>query len=89
MAEGPRGLAGVAIAIAAIGMGMVVSIMLAAGSGATTVFYVAPVVLLGVLVIAAAIKTRAGRVRPYECPNCEGLISPNAPYCKHCGTPVE
>jgi predicted amidophosphoribosyltransferase len=53
------------------------------------IFYVAPVVLLGLVVIAAAIKVRGGRISPGECPNCGGLISPNAPYCKHCGAPVD
>ena len=89
MAEGPRRLTTIAIVIVAIGLAMVLSIVVAAGSGLTTLFYVAPVVLLGVLVVAAAVKTRAGSVRPHECSNCGGLISPNAPYCKHCGAPVE
>lgn len=27
-------------------------------------------------------------VQPRRCSNCGGLISPSAPYCKHCKAPV-
>lgn len=89
MAEGPRRLSAAAIALVAVGIALVVSIAFAADGDLATVFYVAPVVLLGVVVIAAAVKMRGGTVGPRECDNCGGLISPNAPYCKHCGAPVE
>lgn len=43
-------------------------------------------VAVGVLAIVVARKSEAGTdVGPISCPTCGGLISPNAPYCKHCG----
>lgn len=89
MVEGPRRLSTFAIAIVVVGIALVVSLAFAAGVDTASILYVAPVVLLGFVVIAAAAKMRAGRVRPYECTNCGGLISPNSPYCKHCGAPVD
>ena len=88
MVEGPRRLSTAAIALVILGIAMVVSIAFAAGEDIAVLFYVAPVVFLGVVVVAAALKMRAGSVRPAECDSCGGLISPNAPYCKHCGAPV-
>ena len=89
MAEGPRRLSTVAVAIVIVGIALVVSVAFAAGVDTASILYVAPVVLLGVVVIAAAVKMRAGRVRPYECTDCGGLISPNSPYCKHCGARLD
>ncbi len=43
------------------------------------------IVAFGALAVAAARKARAGRVTPGRCDECGGLISPHAPYCKHCG----
>ena len=88
MAEGPRRLSAAAIALVIVGIALVVSIAFVAGEDVAVLFYVAPVVFLGVVVVAAALKMRSGSVRPSECAECGGLISPNAPYCKHCGAPV-
>lgn len=88
MAERPRRLSAAAIALVVAGIALVVSVAIAAGPDLASIFYVAPVVLLGIVVIAVATKTRAGGVHPRECPNCGGLLSPHAPYCKHCGTPL-
>ncbi|MBW3594814.1 MAG: hypothetical protein KY391_04480, partial [Actinobacteria bacterium] len=43
---------------------------------------------VGALTIAVARKSGSGAVTPAECPACNGLISPNAPYCKHCGAEI-
>ena len=43
------------------------------------------VVGLGALAIAVARKSGAGAVAPARCTECDGVISPHAPYCKHCG----
>jgi hypothetical protein len=44
---------------------------------------------VGVLAIVVARKSEAGGVvGPVRCDECGGLISPNAPYCKHCGNRV-
>ena len=44
-------------------------------------------VVVGVLAIVVARKSEAGAVGigPVHCDSCGGLISSNAPYCKHCG----
>lgn len=89
MVDGPRRLSAAAITLVILGIALVVGIAFAAGGDIAVVFYVAPVVLLGVVVIAAAVKMRSGAVQPDECADCGGLISPNAPYCKHCGAPVD
>lgn len=46
-------------------------------------------VALGILAIVIARKSQSGdAVGPATCEECGGLISPNAPYCKHCGHPI-
>ena len=45
-------------------------------------------VALGILAVVIARKSEAGGVGPATCSACGGLMSPNAPYCKHCGEPV-
>jgi hypothetical protein len=35
-----------------------------------------------------ALLHRTKDVAPARCDTCGGLISPNAPYCKHCGATV-
>ena len=45
-------------------------------------------VVLGGLSIAVARGKDKGITAPATCASCDGLISPNAPYCKHCGAPV-
>ena len=42
----------------------------------------------GILAIVIARKSEGDAVGPATCPACGGLMSPNAPYCKHCGEPV-
>ncbi|HEV3472858.1 MAG TPA: zinc ribbon domain-containing protein [Actinomycetota bacterium] len=43
----------------------------------------------GVLAVAVARRAEGGFVDPGKCDNCGGLVSPNAPYCKHCGIQIE
>ncbi len=43
------------------------------------------IVGLGWLAVAVSRKGDAGLARPATCSECGGLVSPNAPYCKHCG----
>jgi hypothetical protein len=44
------------------------------------------IVALAVLGIRMIFRSRA--VEPAVCPNCGGVVSPNAPYCKHCKAPL-
>ncbi|MEA2452079.1 MAG: hypothetical protein QOG04_789 [Actinomycetota bacterium] len=48
----------------------------------------ATMVALGVLAIVIARKSETDAIGPATCSACGGLMSPNAPYCKHCGEPV-
>ncbi|MDQ4095368.1 MAG: hypothetical protein M3174_04080 [Actinomycetota bacterium] len=68
-----------------LGVAVALALGLAAGFDSTAVIIFAFVVLFGALAIAAARKARSGAVSPGRCPECGGLVSPNAPYCKHCG----
>lgn len=41
--------------------------------------------LVGAVAIAAANRSSSGVTRPAACEDCGGVISPHAPFCKHCG----
>ncbi|MFP5298365.1 MAG: zinc ribbon domain-containing protein [Actinomycetota bacterium] len=63
-----------------LGLGMALDI--------TGLVILAFIVLVGGIGIGAVTKIRKGAVAPASCPNCGGLVSPNAPFCKHCGEPL-
>jgi hypothetical protein len=71
-------------------LSLVEAVVLGIGVG----FDVAAVAILitlvatGVLAIVIARKSEGDAIGPAVCPSCGGLMSPNAPYCKHCGEPV-
>lgn len=75
----------VAIAIVVAGLGVVAALGIAVGLDATGTIILAFVLVTGLLAIAVVRKSGAGVVGPAQCPECDGLLSPNAPYCKHCG----
>jgi hypothetical protein len=70
--------------------GIVAAILLGIGMA----FDVTALIILGGIVIVGAVgfgvveKMRSGAVVPAQCPECGGLVSPNAPYCKHCSAPL-
>jgi hypothetical protein len=43
----------------------------------------------GALAVAALRRTTSGDVAPLPCRSCGGLNSAQAPYCKHCGVPLD
>ena len=47
------------------------------------------IVAVAALAVSVARKARSGAIGPAECPACGGLVSPRAPYCKHCGERLE
>ncbi|MDQ3985270.1 MAG: hypothetical protein M3280_02075 [Actinomycetota bacterium] len=55
------------------------------GFDAVAVVLLGVVVALGVVAVVISRKAGTGSVAPLECPECGGLVSPHAPYCKHCG----
>lgn len=69
-----------------VGFGILAAVLLGLGVGFDRGAYVILgfIIAFGLIAVAATRKARAGLVRPRPCPNCGGLISPNAPYCKHC-----
>ena len=58
------------------------------GFDSTAIAILCALVVVGGLAIAAARGRDKGITAPATCAACEGLISPNAPYCKHCGATV-
>ena len=79
----------VAVVIAVAGVALTIAVGAAAGFGVVTSILLALILACGSLVIAIARKSRTGAVGPKTCERCGGLISPNAPFCKHCGAPAD
>lgn len=79
--------AGVAILVA---LGIVAVILLGIGArfDIGSLIIIGFIALFGALAVVVARKARTGTVSPASCSSCGGLISPNAPYCKHCGAPT-
>jgi hypothetical protein len=63
----------------------VVSVGLAAGLDVYAAAILGFILLTGAVALGVARRTRSGGVGPAFCPHCAGVVSPNAPYCKHCG----
>ncbi len=79
----------VAVAIVVLGIGSTAALAVAGGLDATGAVILAFIVALGALAIAVAKRSTMGAVAPAECPSCGGLVSPNAPYCKHCNADLQ
>ena len=43
------------------------------------------ILVFGALALAVARRSSVGAIGPSRCRQCGGVLSPNAPYCKHCG----
>ena len=73
--------------LAIVVAGLALSLALGFGQGfdATSVTILVAIVLVGALAIAAANRSSRGLTGPATCAECAGVISPNAPFCKHCG----
>ena len=76
------------ILLVALGLIATTAAGIAVGLDTTLVIILAFIALFGLLAVAVARKARAGGVSPALCAACGGVMSPNAPYCKHCGTRV-
>jgi hypothetical protein len=68
----------------AFGIGAMVLLGLSAGFDIGAVVILALITACGALAIAVARRSEKRSVGPRSCPECGGLVSPNAPYCKHC-----
>ena len=73
-------------AIVVGGLLLAIALGVVFGVDAIALILLALTAAVGVLAITLARKARAGVIQPALCPSCKGFNSPNAPYCKHCGT---
>lgn len=71
------------IVLAALLLALVLG--LSRGFDGTSAAILAASALVGAVAIAAANRSSAGVTRPATCEDCGGVISPHAPFCKHCG----
>jgi hypothetical protein len=78
----------VAIAIVIAGLGVAAALAIAVGLDSTGTIILTLILVTGFLAIAVVRKSGEGVVGPAQCPECGGLLSPNAPYCKHCGAQI-
>jgi F0F1-type ATP synthase assembly protein I len=69
-----------------IAVGIIAAVLLgiAAGFDPWAVILLGLISATGAVAIATTRKAERGETGPRSCPHCAGLISPNAPYCKHC-----
>jgi len=68
-----------------VAIAFVVSVGFAAGLDAYSAVILGLILGFGALVLAIARRSRSGAIGPGRCRACDGVISPNAPFCKHCG----
>ena len=73
------------IALVVAGMALAVALGISYGFDTTGVVILAFVVAFGALSVAVVRTKALNRVVPARCHDCDGLISPSSPYCKHCG----
>lgn len=78
----------VTAAVVVLGLGLAVLLGVASGFDATSLTILLLLAVVGALAIAVAGRSVRAAVAPATCAECDGVISPNAPYCKHCGTRV-
>lgn len=77
-------MAAAAIAIIVAGVGFVVATAISGGSFSFgELLFVSLVIAFALLVLAVVRQAR--HAQPATCAECGGVISPNAPVCKHCG----
>ena len=86
--DGTRRAIAILVAVAGLVVaGIFLAVLYALAGGFDTLGWVlfALLVFQGALTIAAVWSSRSRRVGPVTCEVCGGLVSRNAPYCKHCG----
>lgn len=65
-----------------------VAVLTAAGAQYGLVELVIVTFVLALAGLGLSMLVRSRQVEPATCPNCGGVVSPNAPYCKHCKAPL-
>jgi hypothetical protein len=71
-----------------VAIAFVVSVGIGAGLDVYAAVILGLIVAFGTLALAITGRSRSGAIGPARCPECEGAVSPNAPYCKHCAARV-
>jgi hypothetical protein len=72
-----------------VAIAFVVNVGIVAGLDAYATVILGLIVSLGALSLAIAGRSRSGSIGPARCPGCGGLVSRNAPYCKHCAARLD
>lgn len=75
-----------AIVVAGLVMALVLGYRI--GFDLTALVILSILVVVGAVAVVVARRSEARASGPVICASCQGPISPNAPYCKHCGTNV-
>ena len=73
------------ITIVTLGLALALVLGFSQGFDTTSITILVLIAVVGALAIAATNPSKREAVEPAVCTECGGLISPNAPYCKHCG----
>ena len=73
------------VGVVAAGVALAVALGVAAGFDLLALVLLALIAVFGVLGVVVARRAQTGMVVPGRCSECGGLVSPSAPYCKHCG----
>jgi predicted secreted Zn-dependent protease len=74
------------VAIVVVAAGLALALLLGLEYGLDPAAVVILVLLAAVGAVAIAVARRSGTsVSPAHCAECNGVISPHAPFCKHCG----
>jgi hypothetical protein len=68
-----------------VALAFVVSVGIVAGLDAYAAVILGLILAFGAVALGVARRSRSGAIGPARCPGCDGVVSPNAPYCKHCG----
>ena len=72
-------------ALVLVAVVFVVSVGIVAGLDAYAAVILGLILAFGAVALAVARRSRSGAIGPALCPECDGVVSPNAPFCKHCG----
>ena len=75
----------ITVGIVVLGIALSMALGIARGFDTTAVTILVLIAIVGALAIAVAGRSEKRSVGPATCADCGGVMSPNAPYCKHCG----
>lgn len=77
------------VVVLLVSLGTLLAFVFAPGLDGYAAVLFALIVGVGTLSIALVRRMNKGSVAPSTCPECGGVLSAFAPYCKHCGARLE